>query len=62
MAKRACDGEDDAAREGIGGSEPTGAPGPSSKKSKREKSRPGLNGAYMNTKGKLFEDMKKTWK
>ena len=62
MAKRACDGEDGAAREGIGGSEPTGVPGPSNKKSKRDKSSPGLNRAYMNTKGQLFEDMQKIWK
>ncbi|XP_003391682.1 PREDICTED: prolyl 3-hydroxylase OGFOD1-like, partial [Amphimedon queenslandica] len=62
MAKRACDGDDAAAPVGFPSLAPTADPGQSSKKARRENSTPELNNAYMNTKGKLFKDMKNAWR
>ena len=62
MAKRTCDGDNVTAPAGVPVLAPTADTGPSNKKARRENSVPELNNAYMNIEGKIFKDMKNSWR
>ena len=62
MAKRACNGDNVAAPAGVPVLAPTAGTGPSNKKARRENSVPELNNTYINIEGKIFKDMKNTWR